>query len=56
MKVVGVSRWEDLKGKYIRVVSNGWGSTLKTIGNLMKDEWFNITEFFTEYDIGDDDE
>lgn len=56
MKVVGVSRWEDLKGKYIRVVSNGWGSTLKTIGNLMKDEWFNITDFFTEYDIGDTNE
>ena len=29
MKVVGVSRWEELKGKYIRVVSNGWAVQLK---------------------------
>ena len=51
MKVVGVSTWEDLKGKYIRVVSNGWGSTIKKIGNLMKNEWFDIDEFFKEYNI-----
>ena len=51
MKVVGVSRWEDIKGKYIRVVSNGWGSTIKKIGNLMKNEWFDIDAFFKEYEI-----
>lgn len=46
MRVVGVKNWEDLNGKYIRIVDNGWGSTVDTIGNLMKDEWFNIKEFF----------
>ena len=51
MKVVGVSRWEDLKGKYIRVVSNGWGGSIKKIGNLMKNEWFDIDAFFKEYEI-----
>ena len=51
MKVVGVSRWEDLKGKYIRVVSNGWGSSIKKIGNLMKNEWFDIDAFFKEYEL-----
>lgn len=50
MKVVGVSSWESLEGKYIRVVSGGWGSSIKKIGNLMKDEWFDIEEFFKEYD------
>ena len=46
MKVVGVSTWEECKGKYIRVISNGWGSKITKIGNLMKDEWFDIKEFF----------
>ena len=38
MKAVGVSRWEALKGKYIRVVSNGRSSIIKKIGNLMKNK------------------
>lgn len=46
MNVVGVKNWEDLKGKYIRIQTNGWGSTIDTIGNLMEDKWFNIKEFF----------
>lgn len=46
MNVVGVKNWEDLKGKYIRIQTNGWGSTIDTIGNLMEDKWFNIREFF----------
>ncbi len=51
MKVVGVSKWEDCKGKYIRVVSNGWDKSITKIGNLMKDEWLDIPEFFKEYGI-----
>lgn len=46
MDVVGVERWEDLPGKYVRVVDNGWGGTVDTIGNIIKDKWFNIKEFF----------
>lgn len=48
MRVVGVRNWEDLQWKYIRIVDNGYGSTVDTIGNLMKDEWFNVREFFAE--------
>lgn len=48
MRVVGVRNWEDLNGKYIRVVDNGRSSCVDTIGNLMKDEWFNISKFFEE--------
>lgn len=48
MNVVGVRNWEDLNGKYIRIEYNGLGSTIDTIGNLMKDDWFNIKEFFKE--------
>lgn len=48
LDVVGVSRWEDLPGSYIRLEDNGLGSTVDVIGNLMEDKWFNIREFFKE--------
>lgn len=48
MDVVGVSRWEDLKGKYIRFEYNGLGSTVKKIGNIIEDKWFDIDKFFKE--------
>lgn len=48
MDVVGVDKWEDLKGKYLRVQfpSSGWGDSVSIIGNLVKDKWFNIKDFF----------
>jgi len=49
MDVVGVERWEDLKGKYVRFVADGWGSSVKKIGNIIEDKWFDIEEFFKEY-------
>lgn len=53
MDVVGVNRWEDLDGKYCRVKSNGWGSIITCIGNLIDDEWFDIKEFFENYKCDD---
>lgn len=52
MDTVGVERWEDLPGKYIRVESGGWGSTITKIGNIIKDKWFDLKEFF-ETDNGE---
>ena len=46
MQVVGVSQWEDLPGKYIRIKDNGWGKAIDEIGNLMDEKWFNLREFF----------
>ena len=46
MTTVGVKSWEDLKDKYIRVVSRGLGKSIEEIGNIMEDKWFNIEEFF----------
>ena len=46
MDVVGVERWEDLTGKYVRFVDPGWGGTVDTIGNIIEDKWFNQREFF----------
>ena len=48
MNVVGVDRWENLVGKYCRVQSDGWGSTIKVIGNIIEDKWFDLEKFFEE--------
>lgn len=53
MDTVGVERWEDLKGKYIRIKDEGWGSTINCIGNLIKDKWFNLKDFFTKVQTRD---
>ena len=50
MDVVGVDKWENLVGKYIRVKTEGWGGTVDIIGNILKDKWFNIREFFASKD------
>lgn len=48
MDVVGVSRLEDMQGKYVRVATKGWGSTIKIIGNIVSDRWFDYETFFTD--------
>lgn len=47
LDVVGVNSWEELKGQYIRFESNGWGSRITKIGNLMYDKWIDFEEFFS---------
>jgi hypothetical protein len=46
LDVVGVDKWEDLPGKYIRFEDNGWGSTITKIGNIIDDKWFDLKDFF----------
>lgn len=46
MDTVGVERWEDLKDKYIRAEVNGLGCSVKKIGHITKEKWFDIGEFF----------
>lgn len=50
MDTVGVHRWEDLKGKYVRVVGANCGDIVNEIGNITQDKWFNIKEFFSSRD------
>lgn len=50
MDTVGVDKWENLEGKYVRVKSEGWGSTMQCIGNLIEDKWFDLKEFFKNDD------
>lgn len=49
MDTVGVETWEDLKGQYIRVKTEGYWSPVHIIGNLLKDKWFDFEEFFSTY-------
>ena len=50
MNVVGVSKWEDLEGQFVRVAipSDFWGSSIHVIGNILNDKWFNQKKFFSE--------
>ncbi len=48
MDVVGVSRLEDMKGKYVRVATKEWGDSVKIIGNIIKDRWFDYGTFFAD--------
>jgi len=41
LKTVGVDNWEDLPGKFVRVKTAGWGSSIKVIGHLIEDKWFD---------------
>jgi len=41
LRVVGVGKWEDLKGKAIRVETSGLGGRITRIGNLIKEDWFD---------------
>ena len=49
MDTVGVERWEDLVGKYCRVKADGLGSRITCIGNIIRDKWFDVGEFFKNY-------
>ena len=48
MDVIGVESTDEIVGKYVRVKTEGWGSSVKIIGNILKDKWFDIGEFFKE--------
>ena len=48
MDTVGVEKFQDLKGKYIRVATKGWGDPVKIIGNIIKDKWFDAETFFAD--------
>lgn len=50
LEVVGVEKWEDLKGKYVRVDTGGWGRPVTAIGNILKDKWLNPKEFFEKHE------
>lgn len=46
LEVVGVDKWEDLKGEHIRVKAEF--TSIHAIGNLLKDDWLDFKEFFKD--------
>lgn len=48
MDVVGVSYFNSMQGKYVRVATKGLSSPIKIIGNIIKDQWFDIESFFED--------
>jgi hypothetical protein len=48
--IVGVDKWEDLKGKYVRVKreDDNWSSPIIAIGNIIEDKWFTPKEWFKQ--------
>ena len=46
MDTVGVSRFNDMENKIIRVANKGWGSLIKIIGNVIEDKWFDAETFY----------
>lgn len=48
MDTVGVEKFQDLKGKYVRVAAKGWGNSVKIIGNIINDKWFDAETFFAD--------
>lgn len=48
MDIVGVERFNDMNGQLIRAATKGWGSSIKIIGNAIKDQWFDAESFYKE--------
>lgn len=53
MNTVGVEKFSDLKGKYVRVAIKS-GAVVKIIGNIVKNRWFDYGSFFEEESDVDD--
>lgn len=41
LETVGVEKWEDLPGKYVRINSEGWGGKILCIGHITENKWFD---------------
>lgn len=56
MDVVGVSNWEDVKGKYVVAETEGWGGHTLGIRNIIdEDKWFRPNQWFKEnYNLPED--
>lgn len=48
MDTVGVSKYNQMVGKFIRVATMGLGNTIKIIGNIVEDKWFDAKSFFKD--------
>lgn len=45
LETVGVDSWEKLKGQLVRIDEDGAGTRVSKIGNIIKDQWFDLAEY-----------
>lgn len=52
LTTVGVEKWEDLEGQYVRIRKEAeyGGHPIKAIGHIIEDKWFDIKEFWEKDD------
>ncbi len=50
LATVGAAKWEDLKGKHLRVRRDhdGWNGKIIAIGHIVEDRWFDVVAFSNE--------
>lgn len=48
MDTVGVEEYGQMKGKFVRVATKGLGSSVRIIGNILDDKWFDYESFFAD--------
>lgn len=48
MDTVGVEEYGQMKGKYVRIATKGLGSSVRIIGNILDDKWFDYESFFAD--------
>ena len=53
LKVVGVEKWEDLKGKAVRAAEED--GRLIGIGNLFEEQWFYPKDFFEKLKVANEE-
>ena len=52
MAAVGVRKWEDLPGTYVRCEHEGWGGKILKVGHVIEDKWFCMNDY-TEKEGGE---
>lgn len=53
MDTVGVKSFQELEDKHIRVCSKNYGDSIKIIGNIIKDKWFDYESFYKDKESED---
>lgn len=49
LETIGVDSWEKVKGQLVRIKKDSeYNGSIKAIGHIINDQWFEIDSFFKE--------